>query len=133
MICCFKRPDSTTTQLPICRRRHQKSLKELESKKLAPNLESKVIGPPDPRHKSIRHPSTHEPPEQTPKPFQKLVSPLFRCQIHKTEKSWTNNANRSTSNINKPKQATKSTTTSTTTNTFSTPPSGPLYRLSSQR
>jgi len=34
--------------------------------KLAPDLESKVIGPPDFRHKSKRHPSTHEPPEQTP-------------------------------------------------------------------
>jgi len=66
MIFGFKRSDSTTIQHLVYRRRHQNSLKGLESKKLAPNLESKVISPPESRHKSLRHPSTHEPPEQTP-------------------------------------------------------------------
>jgi hypothetical protein len=104
MICCFKQSDSTTTQRSICRRRHQQSLKVLDSKKLVPNLESKVIGPPDSRHKPIRHPSTHKPPEQTPKPLQKLGPPLSRFQIHKTEKRWNNSTNRSSSNKNKPKK-----------------------------
>jgi len=51
----------------------------------------------------------------------------------KTENRWNNCTNLTSSNLNIPKQATNSTTTSTTPNTFSTPPSGLLYRLSSQR
>jgi len=51
----------------------------------------------------------------------------------KTEKRWNNNAIRSSSNKNKPTQATNSTTTSTVPNTFLEPPCGALYRLSSWR
>jgi len=51
----------------------------------------------------------------------------------KTKKRWNNNANRTMLNKNKPKQATNSTTTSIAPNTYSAPPTGPMYRLSSQR
>jgi len=68
------------------------------SKQLAPYLESKVIGPPDSQHKSKWHPSTHDPPEQTPK------------LVH-TRPTIIPMPNQTNSNKNKPKQATNSTTT----------------------
>jgi len=108
-----------------------KSLRNLHQK-LAPDLESKVIGPPNSRHKSIRHPSTHDPPEQTPKPIQTRPTNI-PMPNSKTGKRWNNIVNRSSSNKNKPTQATNSTTISTATNFFSAPPSGPLYRFSSRR
>jgi len=96
MICCFKLSDSPITQHPISRRRHQKSLKELASNKLAPDLESKAIGQPDSQHKSIRHPSTHDPQIQTPKPVQTQPT-MIPMPNSKTEKRWNECANRTRS------------------------------------
>ena len=97
MICCIKRSDSPTTQLSISQMSNQKKPKRTCIKKLAPDLEAKVIGPPDLRHKSIKHPSTHDPPKQTPKHVQTQPTKIPMSNS-KTKKRWNNNANRSSSN-----------------------------------
>jgi len=68
MICCFQTIGFAYHSTSNMSRSHQKSLKEIATRKLTSDLESKVIGSPDSRHKSKKHPSTHDPPKQTPKP-----------------------------------------------------------------
>jgi len=103
-------------------------------KKWLPISNQKWFFHPDSRHKSKRHPSTHEPLEQTFKPVQKLGPPISRCQIRKTEKRWNVQQRKSIQlEYKQTKISRKINTTSTATNTFSAPPSGPLYRLFSRR
>jgi len=89
------------------------AIKDLSHKR-APDLESKAIGPQDSWHKSKKHPWTHEPPEQTPKPVQNLDPPITWCQNPKADKRRNSSAKRTSSNTNESKQATKTTYITTT-------------------
>jgi len=131
MICCFQAIRFTHRLTTDTSRSHQKSLKELASRKLAPDLESKVIGPPDSRYKSKGTPqlTIHQSRHLN---LSKLGPPKTNVKFKDGEKV---EQQRKSNQLeqNKPKPATNSTTTSTTSNTYSAPPFGLLNCLSLRR